>query len=136
MGYYVDLLFKNGKDVNFSSILSKFRNEYPGCHVYDENEKDVSIAIDGIEGCICLSKNRSSKNNEKCGYIRLSWSCSINENIEKLIEITEKVGCRIYDDTQKNYLDRTTIKNMKKNFENALSSVSDNVGEDTLNKQQ
>ena len=152
MGYYVDLLFKNGKDDNFSSILSKFKNEYPGCQVYSENEKDVSIAIDGIEGYICLFKNRSSENTEKWGNIRLSWSCSINENMEKLIEITEKVGCRIYDDTQKSYLDRKTMETFKKCFENGFStvlevtfkksfekgfsSVSDFVREDTLKKLQ
>ena len=136
MGYYVDLLFKNGKDVNFSSILSKFRNEYPSCNVYSENEKDVSIAIDGIEGCICLFKNRSAKNTEKWGYIRLSWGCITNENIEKLIEITEKVGCSIYDDKQKMVLDRTTMENMKKSFENGFSWVSDFVGKGILKKQQ
>jgi hypothetical protein len=134
MSYYVNLLFKNRKDVNFSSILSKFRNEYPGCHVYSENEKDVSIAIDGIEGYICLFKNRSDKNTEKWGYIRLSWGCIINENMEKLIEITEKVGCMIYDDSQKILLDRTTMENMKKSFENGFSSVSDFVGKDILKK--
>jgi hypothetical protein len=132
MGYYVDILFDDKKYVNFSSIISSIKREYPDCQLYEENDKNVLIAIDNLAGCMCIYKNRSDKNPGEWGYIRLSWACNIEENMEKLIEISEKIGCKIYDEPQNIFLDRTTMGEMKKDFKKGISFVSDFVGKDIL----
>lgn len=128
MGYYVDMYFSKEYNANFSSIISTIKREYPESDIYDERDNDVSIAIDGLSGFVCIFKEESAKQPGKWGYIRLSWSSDPTITMDKLVEISEKIGCRIYDEIEDENFDRITMGQFKRSFKNTADNVAGLLG--------
>lgn len=116
MGYEIDLIFDQNENLDYETVVEKFSKL--GAKIRDDEpynpETDGIVAMDlpGFYPIWVYKKEQTQYMNGNWAYIRISWAEDSEEMISCLTDImnlADKVGCRVYDGQIQQFITRETI---------------------------
>lgn len=142
MGYYIDFEFDDQTINHSDDVVQLFLTSGAEHFSFPEDEsKEYVEAIEkeavllmypGLNSLIEVIKDNNRVKNGRWAEIRFSWADQnrFTDNLIKIIQLGDKVGCKIYDGQidQYIYLTGEGIRKTKEVHNSGLSSVSRTLG--------
>ena len=133
MGYYIDFVFNPNEHLDCEAIVQKFvklgARRIPDEDIGPAAGKVVDVLFSDFGYPITVFRKEHRKGN--WADIRMSWAEdpeSIRERLKYILELADRLGCRVYDGQIKEYLTKDNLDTMETKFAKISGTVIGLIG--------